>query len=149
MPTAPPGTLCPGLRYADAPAALDWLERAFGFTRGLVVPGPDGTIMHAELHLGGAGLVMLGSSRDDLHGRSPREAGVVTGSIYVRIADADAAHDRAVAAGAVIVRPLQDTDYGSRDFTARDPEGHVWSFGTYWPEPVTAPGVIAPGQAAR
>ncbi len=47
--------------------------------------------------------------------------------------NADAAHDRAVAAGAEVVRPLENTDYGSRDFSVRDPEGHVWSFGTYWP----------------
>jgi len=130
----PDGTLCPCLRYRDAPAALDWLERAFGFRRGLVVPDGAGGIAHAELHLGGAGLVMLGSVREDAFGRDPAALGGVSGSVYVRCGDADAAHDRAVAAGAVIVRPLETTDYGSRDFSVRDPEGHVWSFGSYWPE---------------
>ena len=129
------GTLCPCLRYQDAPAALEWLERAFGFRRGLVVPDDKGGIRHAELHLSGAGLVMLGSVRPDGFGRAPGQIGDVTGSIYVRIVDADTAHAKAVAAGAEVVRPLESTDYGSRDFSVRDPEGHVWSFGTYWPEP--------------
>ncbi|WP_439598914.1 VOC family protein [Falsiroseomonas sp.] len=127
--------LCPCLRYQDAPAALDWLERAFGFRRGLVVPDGTGGIAHAELHWGEAGLVMLGSVREDPLGRAPGQLGGITGSIYLRTADADAAHARAMAAGAELVRPLQDTDHGSRHFTVRDPEGHVWSFGTYWPEP--------------
>ncbi|NKC31829.1 VOC family protein [Falsiroseomonas selenitidurans] len=130
-----PGTLCPCLRYQDAPAAIDWLERAFGFRRGLVVPDGAGGIAHAELHLDGAGLVMLGSVRPDDFGQSPGQLGNVTGSLYVRTADADAAHARAVGAGAVVVRPLENTDYGSRAFSVRDPEGHVWSFGTYWPAP--------------
>ncbi|MBU8542248.1 MULTISPECIES: VOC family protein [Roseomonadaceae] len=134
MTEAKPGTLCPCLRYQDAPAALDWLERAFGFRRGLVVPDDKGGIAHAELHLDGAGLVMLGSVRPDGFGKAPGQLGNITGSIYIRTADADAAHDRAVAAGAQVVRPLENTDYGSRDFSVRDPEGHVWSFGTYWPE---------------
>lgn len=130
-----PGTLCPCLRYQDAPAALDWLERAFGFRRGLVVPDESGGIAHAELHLGSAGLVMLGSVRADGFGRAPGQLGNVTGSLYVHTADPDAAHARAVAEGAQLVRPLENTDYGSRDFSVRDPEGHVWSFGTYWPQP--------------
>ncbi|MBU8539072.1 VOC family protein [Falsiroseomonas tokyonensis] len=127
--------LCPTLRYQDAPAALDWLERAFGFRRGLVVPDDKGGIAHAELHLGENGLVMLGSVRADGFGQAPGQLGGITGSIYIRTEDADAAHARALAAGAELVRPLQTTDYGSRDFTVRDPEGHVWSFGTYWPDP--------------
>ncbi len=127
------GMLCPCLRYRDAPAALDWLERAFGFRRGLVVPDGAGGIAHAELHCGRAGLVMLGSVREDAFGQAPGTLGGVTGSVYGRCDDPDALHDRAVAAGAAIVRPLETTDYGSRDFSVRDPEGHVWSFGTYWP----------------
>ncbi|MGK7867326.1 VOC family protein [Falsiroseomonas sp. E2-1-a20] len=127
--------LCPCLRYADAPAAIDWLERAFGFRRGLVVPDDKGGIAHAELHYGTSGLVMLGSPRADSLGQPPGALGGISGTIYLRTPDADAAHARAVAAGAEVLRPLEETDYGSRDFTVRDPQGQVWSFGTYWPEP--------------
>jgi uncharacterized glyoxalase superfamily protein PhnB len=125
--------IIPAIRYQDAMAAIDWLERAFGFERGLVVAGDDGVVHHAQLSLG-PGWIMLGSSREDELGlRSPRELGGVNQSIYVVVADPDALYARARAAGAEVVRELQDTDYGSREFTCRDPEGHVWSFGTYRP----------------
>jgi uncharacterized glyoxalase superfamily protein PhnB len=66
--------------------------------------------------------------------KSPRDLGGVNQGLYVRVADTDALYKRAKAAGAEIVRELADTDYGSRDFMCRDPEGHLWSFGTYMPE---------------
>jgi uncharacterized glyoxalase superfamily protein PhnB len=129
-------TIMPALRYRDARAAIDWLCRVFGFARHAVYEGPNGTIAHAELALGG-GMIMLSSTKDDEYGRnfkSPGElGGVETRSAYIVVADADAVHARAQAAGATIVRPLQDMDYGSREFTVRDPEGHSWSVGTYDP----------------
>jgi len=80
---------------------------------------------------------MLGSAREDefAHSyRSPGELGdAETRGAYIVVADADAAHARAVAAGAQIIRPLQDTAYGSREFAVKDPEGHSWSAGTYDP----------------
>jgi uncharacterized glyoxalase superfamily protein PhnB len=118
----------PTFTYRDAPAALDFLERAFGFERGLVVPGENGRdIGHAELRLGDA-WIMLGSPRAD-------EIATSTGanSVYVVVDDIEPIHERAVAAGATIVRAPFDTDYGSRDFAARDPEGNMWFFGTYAP----------------
>lgn len=125
----------PFLRYAQAPAAIEWLERAFGFRRGLVVPNPDGTIAHAEIHLG-PGVVMLGSAReDDLNMRVPADLGAVNQGIYAFVPDVDAHCARALAAGAQILRPPADTSYGSREYVARDPEGNLWSFGTYRPEP--------------
>jgi uncharacterized glyoxalase superfamily protein PhnB len=124
----------PTLRYQDAPAAIDWLVRAFGFEKQFVAPGPNGTIAHAQLKLG-PDMIMLGSSRDDiLRMKSPRELGGVTQSIYIYTADLDAHYERARAAGAEIVIELRDTDYGSREYSARDPEGHLWHFGTYLPE---------------
>jgi uncharacterized glyoxalase superfamily protein PhnB len=124
----------PALRYQDAPAAIDWLARAFGFERLVVHPGPDGTVAHAELALGG-GVVMLGSTKPDTYGgRSPREVGEVSQSPYLWVPDVDAHHARAVAAGAEVFRAPEDTGYGSREYSCRDPEGHVWSFGTYRPE---------------
>lgn len=125
--------IIPAIRYQDATAAIDWLERAFGFERGLVVADGDGVVHHAQLSLG-PGWIMLGSSREDELGlRSPRELGGVNQSIYVIVTAPDDHYARARAAGAEIVRELADTDYGSREYTCRDPEGHVWSFGTYRP----------------
>jgi uncharacterized glyoxalase superfamily protein PhnB len=129
-------TVIPALRYKDAPAAIDWLCNVIGFERKAVYEGPNGTIGHAELSLGG-GMIMLGSGKDDEHARSyksPKDlGGFETRGTYVVVPDADAAHARAVAAGAEIIRPLQDTTYGSREFAVRDPEGHSWGVGTYDP----------------
>ena len=129
-------TIIPSLRYRNAPAAIDWLCQVFGFERHAVHEGPNGTIGHAELTLNG-GMIMLGSAKDDEYGRrlkSPDELdGMETRSAYIVVPDADATHARAVAAGATIIRPLQNTDYGSSEFAVRDPEGHSWSVGTYDP----------------
>ena len=127
-------TIIPTMRYRDAPAAIDWLCRAFGIERHLVVPGEDGTILHAQLSFGN-GMIMLGSTRDDAFGRlvRPPEGGVGTQSAYVVVADADRHYARAKAAGAEILLEIKDEDYGGRGYTCRDPEGHVWNFGTFDP----------------
>jgi uncharacterized glyoxalase superfamily protein PhnB len=123
----------PTLRYRDAHAAIAWLERTFGFERKAVHEGEDGAVAHAELTFRG-GLVMLGSVGD--HGYSDYAKIAPppgTSAVYVVVDDPDALHDRVVAAGGEVVMPLQDLDYGSRDFAARDLEGNLWSFGTYSP----------------
>ena len=129
-------TVVPTLRYRDAAAAIEWLCSVLGFARHAVYEGPENTIAHAELTLG-SGMIMLGSARDDAYGRgfrSPGELGnVETRSAYIVVKDADAVYARATAAGATVVRPLQDTDYGSREFAVKDPEEHSWSVGTYDP----------------
>jgi uncharacterized glyoxalase superfamily protein PhnB len=121
----------PSFKYRDAHAAMDWLERAFGFTRQAVYSGPVGTVGHAELTLG-AGTIMLGSlgEPDPSNAWAAEPRGV-----YVHVPDADAHYARAKAAGAEIVRDLADTPYGSREYSARDAEGNLWSFGTYYPAP--------------
>jgi uncharacterized glyoxalase superfamily protein PhnB len=130
----------PFLRYQDASAAVEWLVRAFGFEKRMVAQGSDGTIAHAELSLG-PGIIMLGPAKDDmLRMKSPRDLPAVNQGIYVWIEDVDAHCDRAKAAGAEIVRGPEDTEYGSREYTARDLEGHLWSFGTYYPEGGAAEG---------
>lgn len=135
----------PALRYRDAPAAIAWLGATCGFEERLVVPGPAGTIGHAELGLG-PGTVMLGTAGDDEPvAESPRDPGAATVGLYVYVDDADAHHARAVAGGAEVVRALEDTDYGSREYTLRDPEGHLWSFGTYLPG--AAPAAPQPSDA--
>jgi uncharacterized glyoxalase superfamily protein PhnB len=125
-------TMYPSLIYDDAPAAIDWLCRAFGFERHLVVPGAPGTIAHAELRLGGD-MIMLGSSNDALGRKSPKALGAATGGIYIVVDDVDAHAARAQAAGAVLLGPPKDEDYGGRLYSCRDIEGHQWSFGTYLP----------------
>jgi uncharacterized glyoxalase superfamily protein PhnB len=121
-------SVIPSLRYKDAPRAVRWLEEAFGFKPAMVVDGENGTIAHAELTYGD-GMVMLGSDRDDQYGSHAGH-----GWLYVVVEDADAHYAQARAAGAEIVRELADQDYGSRDYSARDFEGNLWSFGTYRPE---------------
>lgn len=125
----------PVLQYRDAPAAMAWLEKAFGFRTIACHKNPDGSIAHAEMRFGN-GMVMLGSVQDEgpFAFRTPREAGVITQSSYVAADDVDALYDRARAAGAEVVMGIRDTDYGSRDFSVRDPEGHLWSFGSYRPD---------------
>ena len=133
-PVSPATRIFPFLRYQDAPAAFEWLARAFGFEKQMLVPGPDGTIAHAQLRYGG-GLVMIGSAVEDgMNLKSPAALGGSTQGIYVHVDDVDAHHDRAKAAGAEIVMELADTEYGSREYLARDLEGHVWSFGSYAPD---------------
>ncbi len=129
-------TVVPSLRYRDAPAAVEWLSEAFGFEKHLVVPGEDGTIAHAQLVFGN-GMIMLGSARDDDFGRlqQPLDApdSSVSQSAYVIVNDVDAHHARASAAGARVVMPPEDQDYGGRLYACRDPEGNLWNFGSYDP----------------
>ena len=117
-------TVFPSLVYDDAKSAVDFLTAAFDAQRHAVYED-NGAIQHAELRLGN-GLVMFGSSGADA--QATRGAGV-----YVVVDDPDALCERARSAGAEIVREPFDTDYGSRDFSARDLEGNVWYFGTYQP----------------
>jgi uncharacterized glyoxalase superfamily protein PhnB len=127
--------MIPALRYRDAAAAIDFLCRAFGFDKQAVYAGKDGVIEHAQLTFGN-GMIMLGSDRDSEYGRllkAPRQAGAATHGTYVVVDDADAHYARAKAAGAEIVIDLKTQDYGGRDYTCRDPEGYVWTFGTYDP----------------
>jgi uncharacterized glyoxalase superfamily protein PhnB len=119
-------TIIPTFRYDDARAAITFLKDAFGFEEHAVYED-DGIVGHAELKLGDS-YIMLGQHRDE--GSDLAYGGSTT---YVVIDDPDAHHARAVAAGAEIVRPLTDQDYGSREYAAKDPGGNVWSFGTYLP----------------
>jgi uncharacterized glyoxalase superfamily protein PhnB len=129
-------SIIPTLRYRDATAAIEWLCRAFGFTKHLVVPGDAGTIAHAQLTYGN-GMIMLGSARDDEFGklqRTPAQAGEIgTQSPYVIVPDADAHLPRALSAGAKVVIPIRDESYGGRGYSCLDPEGHLWNFGTFDP----------------
>jgi uncharacterized glyoxalase superfamily protein PhnB len=133
MPDELRPNLFPALRYADADAAMTFLKDAFGATEKAVHRGPDGAISHGELYLG-AGVFMIGQYSDEgWLGGDPPLALSSTISIYAVVADPDAHCATARAAGARIVRELEDTPYGSREYSTRDPEGNLWSFGTYDP----------------
>jgi uncharacterized glyoxalase superfamily protein PhnB len=126
-------TVIPNLRYPDAPAAIEWLCDNFGFTKHAVYANPDGTIGHAELTLDG-GMIMLSSRTDTPFSRFMQQpAGGETQSPYVIVPDADAVYAKAKGAGAEILIDLKSESYGGRGFTCRDPQGHIWSIGTYNP----------------
>lgn len=129
-------TIMPCLRYRDAPAAIEWLCNTLGFEAALVIRNEDDTVAHAQLTYGN-GMIMLASVVDSEYGRllkQPAEIGTfVTQSSYLVVNDADQVHERVLQAGGTVLLPLQDEDYGGRGFTCRDPEGHVWSIGTYDP----------------
>ena len=120
----------PSVRCRDTRALIDFLVAAFGFEEQFSVPGEDGKgIIHAQIRWPDGGGVMLGDTEVDDAFHLALPFGPV--SIYVVTDQPDALHDRAVAAGATIVTGLRAEEYGSRGFSATDPEGNLWSFGTY------------------
>lgn len=128
--------LIPCLCYRDLPAALEWLCGVFDFEQRRVVEDEQAGILRAQLGFGSS-LLMLGpvneAQEDRLLSQPDEVGGVSTQGIYVIVTSADALYTKAKAAGAQIVRELKDEDYGGRGFSCRDPEGHLWSFGTYDP----------------
>jgi len=129
-------TIIPGLRYRNAHAAIDWLCKAFGFEKHAVHEDDKGRVMHAQL-IYGAGMIMLGdvskegfgqhmAQPDEIHGRETQCA-------YVTVSDCKAHYERAKAAGAVIIDDYAEKDYGGAGYSCRDPEGHLWWFGSYDP----------------
>jgi len=132
--------LIPCLRYADAGQAILFLCDAFGFTPQAIYADEEDQhiIHHAQLLLDG-NMVMLASmaedeTRDTYRWLTPGEAGGITMCVYAVVADPDAHHARAAAAGATIIAPPEDNEgYPGRGYSARDPEGNVWSFGSYDP----------------
>jgi uncharacterized glyoxalase superfamily protein PhnB len=123
-------SIYPVLKYSDAHAAIDFLERAFGFHRHVVHENEEGAVVHAELRFGDQ-VVMLSSAGV---GDPAYDQGLGRTTVYVVVDEVDALFDTAKAAGAEIVLAPTDQDYGSRDFSVRDPEGNIWSFGTYRPD---------------
>lgn len=130
--TTPQPTVWPAFRAHDARALIRFLVDAFGFEE-TAVYGEGDVVAHAQLSWPEGGGVMLGSVREDAGDAWPAVPG--TAACYVVTADPAAVHARALAVGATVVRELSTTDYGSKEFSARDPEGNLWSFGTYPGEP--------------
>jgi uncharacterized glyoxalase superfamily protein PhnB len=139
MPSTPVPQVWPTLRARDARALIKFLVDAFGFEE-TVVYGDGDRVDHAQLSWPEGGGVMLGSVREgdtDAHGQGQGSTPTRPGTFgaYVVTDHVDAVYQRARAAGAEIITEPHDTDYGSHDFAAADPEGNRWSFGTYRGEP--------------
>jgi uncharacterized glyoxalase superfamily protein PhnB len=128
----PPPQVWPTLRARDARALIRFLTDAFGFEE-TVVYGDGDIVHHAQLSWPPGGGIMMGSARQDAGDSWPLQPGGF--GAYVVTDDPDALFARATAAGAEVITGLHETDYGSRDFAVRDPEGNRWSFGTYRGEP--------------
>lgn len=143
----PEGTqrVVPYLMYDDAPAALEFLCRAFGFEERFRMPRPDGAVMHAEVGFQDS-VVMLASNVEGSGTASPRSLPARHGLVLCYVDDVDAHHERAVKAGAEIIAELQDQFYGDRSYGARDPEGHHGYFATHVRD--VAPGDMHPPEGA-
>ena len=127
--------IIPGMRYRDPHKMIGWLGEAFGFNLHASYDGPDGAPVHVQMTLGD-GMIMFGPALDDDYGQLVKPAVLgqpVNQSAYVVVEDIDAHYAKAKESGAEILRELADTEYGSREYLARDPEGHLWSFGTFDP----------------
>lgn len=127
------GFISPALYYRDANAAIEFLERAFGFRSRLVVPDDNGGVAHAELTFRDS-VLMVGTAKPDKGWVSPLDlTGGVSHTLAVVVEDADAHYATACAAGAHIIRPLKTEEYGGSGYEARDTENNIWYFGTYAP----------------
>lgn len=122
--------LSPYLVVKDTAAAMDFLQRAFGFEKKFVMLGPDGQPKHVEMIYRDA-LVMFGPEGGGCPGRSPATSGIVSPiGLYLYCDNVDAVFQRAMAAGAKVVNPPTDMFYGDRVCTLTDPDGYSWSFAT-------------------
>lgn len=118
-----------GVFYRDPRTALAWLENAFGFECTMLISDKDGRLSHAEMRYGD-GYIMLGGEWAEFIASPASVGGKNTQAIHVHLTDGIDAHcARARAAGAVILKEPADEFYGDRTYRARDPEGHVWTFG--------------------
>jgi uncharacterized glyoxalase superfamily protein PhnB len=125
-------TMYPILGYRDLATAIGWLCRVFSFEPLEIMRDENGAYVHVELRLGN-GVIMPTTQSKDPDADNPWEQPLTTQGLYVALDGVDAHYAQALAEGAEILRPLVDTDYGSREYTARDMEGNLWSFGTYRP----------------
>ena len=132
MPKTPPDgcqRVIPYIGYADAPAAMEFLSKAFGFEDRFHIEMPDGRIGHAEMAFGD-NVLMLASAFEEMGLTSPKNLSAVHGVIMCYVDDVDAHFVRAKAAGATITAEPTDQPYGDRSYRAIDPEGHHWIFAT-------------------
>ena len=130
--------LIPSLRYKDAHAAIEWLERVLGFERQAVYEGPEETVAHAQLTFGKTGMLMLGSASNPsphphLNARPEEIEGRVTSPLYLVVKDCAPLWTRVKAEKAEVVMEIKEMEYGGKAFVVKDPEGYMWSVGEYDP----------------
>jgi PhnB protein len=129
--TPPSGyhVVTPAIVVRDAAQAIEFYQRAFGAEEVSRMKAPDGSIMHAEIRIGDS-IVMLGEENEQWGTKSPLSTNGNPGSLHMYVADADAAFQRAVDAGASVTYPLEDAFWGDRYGKVRDPFGHEWGIAT-------------------
>jgi PhnB protein len=120
----------PYLSISGAAQALEFYKKAFGAKEVMRMPGPDGKLGHAEISIGGS-RIMLADEYPAMSFLSPQSRGGTTVSIYIYVKDVDATVERAVAAGAKLLRPVADQFYGDRTGALEDPFGHMWHVATH------------------
>jgi uncharacterized glyoxalase superfamily protein PhnB len=118
----------PYLRLKGAAEAIEFYKQAFGATELFRLKEPSGRIGHAEIKIGPA-TIMLADEFPEMNIKGPQSLGGTTIGIHLHVDNVDQAFDRAVAAGATVVRPLKDQFFGERSGTVRDPFGHEWLLG--------------------
>lgn len=128
----PPGyhTVTPYLVVSDCAAALDFYARVFNAEETVRMPTPDGKIMHAEIRIGDS-MLMLSDEAPDWGAHAPKHYGGSPGHVMLYLPDADATFVTAVAAGATVIRPMENQFWGDRMGRIVDPFGHQWSLGTH------------------
>jgi PhnB protein len=119
----------PYLIVDGAAAAIEFYDKVFGATERMRLPGPDGTVGHAELQLGDS-LIMVADEAHELGLRGPKVIGGTPVTISVYVEDVDGVVERAERAGATVLRPVEDQFYGDRSGQIEDPFGHRWSIAT-------------------
>ncbi len=135
-------TITPHLVVRDAAAAIDFYRAAFGAEEVMRMPGPDGrTVMHGELKIGDS-MVYLCDEFPQMGAKGPKSIGGTPVTLHMYVRDADAAFQRATAAGATVKMPLQDAFWGDRYGILEDPFGHTWSVGQHLED-------LTPDQIAR
>ncbi len=123
-------SVTPCLTINGAAAAIDFYKTAFGAKEIMRFPAPGGKIAHAELRIGDS-RIMLADECPEMNARSPKSLGGTPSSLYVYVPEVDTVTSRAIAAGAKVIRPLQDQFYGDRSATLEDPFGHIWMVATH------------------
>lgn len=126
-------TATPYLIVKGAAKAIEFYKQAFDATELMRFPGPGGKIMHAEIRIGNSP-IMLADEHPEMGARSPESLGGSATSIMLYVKDVDARYAKAIAAGAKVVRAVQDQFYGDRSGCLTDPFGHAWTISTHTEE---------------
>ena len=123
-------TVTPYLACGDGAAAIEFYKKAFGAKEKVRMPGPDGTVGHAEVEIGDSRIMLTGEYAA-MNFLSPASRGGTTVHIHLYVRDADALTERAVKAGAKLLRKVEDQFYGDRGGQIEDPWGHKWYVSTH------------------